>query len=60
MPMAFVTTWMTVLESLTLVGCATVQVRSSPADARAFPEGDCDCDGNQLDACGHLRTVGIW
>ena len=38
MPMAFVMTWMTVLESLTPVACATVLVRSSRADVQAFPK----------------------
>jgi hypothetical protein len=38
MPMAFVTTWMTVLESLTPVACAMVLVRSSRADVQAFPK----------------------
>ena len=41
----------TALAPLTPAGFATAPVRSMPAVFR-FPSGDCDCDGNQLDALG--------
>ena len=48
MAMTFVTMWTTAWAYLTPVACATAPVRfMSP-----IPEGDCDCDGNQLDALG--------
>ena len=47
MPMAFVMTWMT-----GMVVCNTL-VRSS-SNGCSVTQGDCDCNGNQLDALGIL------
>ena len=49
--MASVTTSIHVLENSTSAASATVLAPSTSADAD-IPEGDCDCDGNQLDALG--------
>ena len=51
MPMAFVTTSIHVLENSTSAASATARAPSTSADV-LIPEGDCDCDGNQLDALG--------
>ena len=50
--MAFVTTSIHVLENSTSAASATAQAPSTSADVLDIPEGDCDCDGNQLDALG--------
>ena len=47
MPMTSVTTWTLVSENSTPVACATREIYEVDAD---IPAGDCDCDGNQLDA----------
>ena len=51
MPMAFVTTSIHVLENSTSAASATALAPSTSGCAD-IPEGDCDCEGNQLDALG--------
>ena len=51
MPMAFVTMWMTALANTISVAFAMAQAPFSSVDA-AIPAGDCDCEGNELDALG--------
>ena len=51
MQMASVTSLMNALALTTLVECATVQEKST-SGCTDIPAGDCDCDGNQLDAVG--------
>ena len=48
---ASATMWTTALASLTLVAFATVLERFR-CGCSDIPAGDCDCDGNQLDALG--------
>ena len=38
-------------------GSATAPAPSTTADASGIPDGDCDCDGNQLDALGNCGGI---
>ena len=57
MPMAFVTTKMTALEHSMLAACAMALARFTSVDALDIPEGDCDCEGNQLDALARVVVI---
>ena len=46
------TTWTTAWAPSTPVASAMDPARSMTAGATGIPAGDCDCDGNQLDALG--------
>ena len=50
--MGYAMTSMPALASTTPVAFAMAQVRFMTADAADIPAGDCDCEGNQLDALG--------
>ena len=52
MQMAFVTTWTTAWARSTRAVCAMALARFTSADVRTLQHGDCDCNGNQLDALG--------
>ena len=52
MPMASVTTSTTALENSTSAASATALDAIYECGCADIPEGDCDCDGNQLDALG--------
>ena len=51
MRMASAMMWMTALASSMLAACATAQ-EIFECGCEDIPAGDCDCDGNQLDALG--------